>query len=97
MLVWKGGKGPNEIADFDIDWTARLAGDTIVTSNWTITAGDAPASGTLAVQSNSHTTTLTQVWLIAGNVGINYTLQNVVVTANGDTLTENVQLLCKNR
>ena len=49
MLFWDSGKAPAEVADYDVDWTLRLAGDTIVGSFWAITAGDAPASGTLAI------------------------------------------------
>ncbi len=93
MLVWAGGKEPAEIADYDIDWSARLGGDTITTSTWSITVGDAPASGTLAIQSSSFVTTRAKVWLTAGNTGVIYTLLNVVITANGDTLNEEVQLL----
>jgi hypothetical protein len=93
MLVWAGGKEPNEIADFDIDWSLRLAADTIVSSAWTITVGDAPATGTLAIQSTSFIATRTKVWLTAGNAGVIYTLKNTVTTANGDTLIEEVQIL----
>lgn len=92
MLVWQGGKEPAEVADFDLDWSDRLAGDTLVTSIWAITVADS-ASGTLAIQSFSNNTTLSKVWLNSGTDGVVYTLRNTVTTANGDTLDENVQLL----
>jgi hypothetical protein len=92
MLVWQGGKQPGETEDFDLDWTLRLAGDTIVTSTWSITSGDTGASGTLTINTSSFTNTISKVWLSGGNLGVNYTLLNQVTTAAGDTLDELVQL-----
>jgi len=92
MLFWDSGKAPAEVADYDVDWTLRLANDTISSSTWSITGGDAPASGTLAINSNSFTSTLTRVVLSAGNLGVTYTLVNTVTTAAGDTLVESIQL-----
>lgn len=89
MLVWTGGKEPAEIADYDIDWSGRLGSDTILTSVWAITVGD----GVLVINSNSFLPTRTKVWLAAGTAGVVYTLKNTVTTVNGDTLTEEVQLL----
>jgi hypothetical protein len=97
MLFWDSGKAPAEVADYDVDWTARLNGDTIVSSSWAITGGDAPALGTLAINSNSNTTTLTKVWLSGGNLGVTYTLVNSVITAGGgDPLVESIQLPVRN-
>ncbi|SHG91492.1 hypothetical protein [Bradyrhizobium erythrophlei] len=92
MMFWDSGKAPAAVEDFDIDWTVALNGDTITASSWAITGGDAPASGTLAITSNSFTTTLAKVVLSAGNLGITYTLTNTVTTAAGQTLVESVQL-----
>jgi hypothetical protein len=96
MLFWDSGKAPGEVADYDVDWTARLGADTIVASTWAIVGGDAPASGTLAINSNIFTTTLTKVFLSAGNLGVTYTLVNTVTTGAGDTLTEQIQLPVRN-
>lgn len=96
MLFWDGGKAPTEVADFSIDWTSRLGTDTIATSSWAITGGDAPATGTLAFSggsSGTHTTTSTTIILAAGNLGVLYTLANTVTTAAGQTLVDSVQLL----
>lgn len=92
MLLWDDGKSPTEVADFDIDWTVRLAGDTIASSSWSITGGDTAAAGTLAVSSSSFTATLAKVVLSAGNLGVLYTLANTITTAAGQTLVESVQL-----
>lgn len=95
MLLWDDGKTPTEVSDFDIDWTVRLAGDTIASSTWSIITGDAPAAGTLAINSTSFTTTLAKIVLSAGNADVSYTLKNVVVTAAGQTLEEDVELTVK--
>jgi hypothetical protein len=92
MMLWDSGKAPAAVEDFDIDWTVALDGDTITASSWAITGGDAPAPGTLAINSNSFTTTLAKIVLSAGNLGITYTLTNTVTTAAGQTLVESVQL-----
>jgi heme/copper-type cytochrome/quinol oxidase subunit 3 len=98
MLLWEGGKGPGENLPFDLDWSLRLAGDTITASTWSIVSGDAPASGTLVLGTSSFTTTMTQVWLSQGNLSQRvYVLENTVTTAAGDTLTEQVQLPMRNR
>ena len=89
MLVWKDGKEPTEVADYDIDWTLRLSGDTISSATWSITVTD----GSLAIQSHTNLTTLTKVWLTGGTAGYLYELQNTVITANNADLVENVQLL----
>ena len=96
MLEWSG-KAPTEVADYDIDWTLRLNGDAIVSSSWTIGGGDAPASGTLVMNSNAFLATSTKVVLSAGNLGITYTLANTVTTTSGDTLIELVQLPVRNQ
>ncbi|WP_439398700.1 hypothetical protein ACRQ5Q_15115 [Bradyrhizobium sp. PMVTL-01] len=92
MLLWDDGKSPTEVADFDIDWTVRLAGDTIASSSWAISDGDIGAAGTLAINSSSFTTTLAKVELSGGNLGVLYTLANTVNTASGQRLVETVQL-----
>lgn len=97
MLFWDSGKAPAEVADYDVDWSLRLAGDTIVSSSWAITGGDAPASGTLAINSSSFLSTLTKVVLSGGNLGVTYTLVNTVTTAaSGVPLIETIQLPVRN-
>ncbi|WP_051382442.1 hypothetical protein [Bradyrhizobium sp. Tv2a-2] len=92
MLAWTEGKTPGEDRSFPLDWTVKLAGDTITTSTWAVIGGDAPAAGTLAINSSSHTNTGSTVVLSAGNVGILYTLANTITTAAGQTFVESVQL-----
>lgn len=72
-----------EVKDYGIDWSDRLlvngvAGDTISTSTWVVETGITKAS-------DSATTTTTTVWLSGGTEGVEYTLTNRVVTAQGRT------------
>ncbi|WP_315792241.1 MULTISPECIES: hypothetical protein [unclassified Bradyrhizobium] len=93
MLVWKDGKGPDEQAPFDIDWSARIGAETIITSDWRITGGD----GLLNIMSQNHAGALAQVTLSGGTLGVVYELQNMISTATCPELTEKAQLPIRNR
>lgn len=69
-------KDPDEILDYQIDWTARLAGDTIVSSTWVIPDG-------ITKDSDSYTATATTVWLSGGTLGASLSITNRVETAGG--------------
>jgi uncharacterized phage protein (predicted DNA packaging) len=84
MLKWPD-KDPDEVADFQIDWTARLDGDTISSSTWVIPSG-------LTQNSAAFADTSTTVWLAGGTAGSTYILVNRVVTAGSRTLEEAVSL-----
>lgn len=89
-LTWESSKDPNEVKDYELDWSDRLetASDTISTSAWSIVT-DSP---TLVIDSSSTTTTVTKVWLSAGTDGTTYDLLNRVVTAGGRTYDQTVKL-----
>lgn len=93
MLIWKDGKGPAEQAPFDLDWSLRLAGEAIISSSWTVTAGD----GALIIVSQKFSAGMAQVMLSGGTLGVIYELQNIVATATCPELTEKVQLPIRNR
>ena len=92
MLVWPF-KDPAEVLDYDIDWTLRLAGDTIVTSTWSMVTTD----GLLTIASQSFTTLITKAVLSGGTLGFVYILQNMVTTAGLDTMTEAVELMIRTK
>ena len=69
-------KDPDEVLDYQIDWTARLAGDTISTSDWDVEAG-------ITMNSESNTTTTATIWISGGTSGEDYTFTNHIVTADG--------------
>lgn len=68
-----------EVKDYAIDWSVRLdEGDTISTSTWVVETG-------ITKDSDTNTTTSTTIWLSGGTAGVEYTLTNRVVTAQGRT------------
>lgn len=85
-LTWPS-KDPDEILDYDLDWTDRLAGDTIATSAWTLADGVGLTVGTI-----SNTTRITKVWLSGGTLAASYTLLNRITTAGGRTMDQSVKI-----
>lgn len=90
MKFWPS-KDPDEILDYDIDWSERLVDDTIVTSTWTVD------DVTLSVVTDTLSSQATKVWLSGGTVGLQYILTNQIVTAAGRTMEESVRLKIKSR
>lgn len=71
-------KDPSAVLPYTIDWSPWLeVGDTIVASVWTLPAG------TLTMDSESHTTTATQIVLSSGDNNKKYDVENHITTANG--------------
>lgn len=85
--AWSAVKDPDEVKDYDVNWSDLLGTDTISSSAWSVVSG----SG-LTIDSNSTTTTVTKVWLSAGTAGTDYTLLNRVVTAGGRTYDQTCKL-----
>jgi hypothetical protein len=86
-LNWPA-KDPDEVLDYRLDWSARLAGDTIFSSSWIVPAGITKNSDTF---DNSSTT----IWLAAGTTDETYTFVNRVVTAGGRRMDQSVKIKIK--
>ena len=84
-------KDPSENLDYNIDWTARLAGDTIVTSVWAPLA----SGSSLVIGSVYYISNMTKVWLSGGTLGQTYRLKNTITTAAGETMVETAELFIK--
>lgn len=96
-------KDPNEVLDYDIDWSSRLlsadeiaAGtttpaDTIATSTFTL------PGGSLVANSSLYTSTRTKVWLSGGDEGASYDVLNRITTAGGRTMDQTVKLKVKSK
>lgn len=71
-------KDPQAVLNYGFDWTTKgwLGTDTITASTWTITPG-------LAIDSHTHDTTSTTVWLSGGTAGTTYSATNHITTAGG--------------
>ena len=90
-LKWDD-KDPNEVLDYDIDWSSRLvAGDTIASSTFSVAEGD------VVVNSSSYTTSATKVWLSAGTDATDCQILNRVTTVGGRTMDATVRLRIRSR
>jgi len=73
-------KAPNDILDFEWDWSIWLpTGDTISSVTWTVMSGLTLESSPAA----SHTTNTATVWLGGGTAGNTYTVTCQITTAAG--------------
>lgn len=83
-------KDPDEVLDYELDWTARLAGDTISTSVWLVpdelTPGAESVSGAV-----------TKLWLSGGTIGGSFLVTNRITTAGGRTMDESVKIRVRSR
>lgn len=71
---------PDENLDYTFDYSRVLEGDTIQSSVWTQTQGDA----LLTVATPSNTTSTATIWLSGGRLGSFYKVTNhVVMTPSG--------------
>jgi hypothetical protein len=87
MLQWPP-KDPDEILDYQVDWTDRLGEDTIATSAFTVPAG-------LTKDSESSTDTAATVWLSGGTLAASYEILNRITTAGGRTMDQTVKIRIK--
>jgi hypothetical protein len=74
-------KDPDEVLDYQVDWTEKLATDTIATSTWIVPAG-------LTKDSDSNTPTKTTIWLSGGTPGEQYGITNRITTTGGRTIEQ---------
>lgn len=78
-------KDQDEVLDYQMNWLARLDGDTIDTSTWVVPAG-------LVKDSDTFSGPVATVWLSGGTDGENYTLLNRITTTGGRTMDQSVKL-----
>ena len=84
-LTWPA-KDPDEVLDYQVDWSARLAsGDSVQSSTWTLDSG-------LSQNSASIASPKTTIWLSGGTAGKTATIVNRVVTTQGRTMEETIAL-----
>lgn len=82
-------KDPQANLDYQIDWTAWLAGDTISASSWS-------AAG-ITVGANTHTDAVATVWLSGGSAGSSYVVTNQITTTGGRTDERKITILVRDR
>lgn len=87
QVVMQFTKGPDEVLDYQLDWSALLGtDDTIATSAWTVAAG-------LTKDSDTRTLITTTLWVSGGTVGQAYECENQVTTAAGRTYERTISVL----
>lgn len=89
MLNWPP-KDPDELLDYQVDWTDRLAADNIQTSSWVVPAG-------LTQSLPSFTSKTATIWFSGGTIGQTYKVLNRIVTSGGRTMDQTVGLLIRVR
>lgn len=90
-LTWPE-KDPDEVLDYDIDWSARMAdGDAIVSSVWT------KVSGSVVIDSDSSSSAATKIWLSGGTLGETCEFLNRVTTNDGRVMDQTVYLKVKKK
>ncbi|WAJ29341.1 hypothetical protein [Antarcticirhabdus aurantiaca] len=78
-------KDPDERVDFGVDWSARLVGDTIVSSLWIVPDG-------IVGSEESHADRMTTIWLEGGTPRLTYELLNRVETSAGRIMDQTIRL-----
>lgn len=89
VLTWPA-KDPDEVLDYQINWTARVDDDTIATSTWIVDDG-------ITQDSDTFSDSATTIWLSGGTVGELYSLVNRITTTGGRTMDQTVHIKIKAR
>lgn len=94
VQAWRSPKDPDEIIDFQVDWSARLEeGETIVTSTWAITGSDS----VLTEEDSEIDDESTVIWLSSGTLGVRYLLTNRITTSDGRTMDQSGYLKIRSK
>lgn len=105
-------KDPDEVLDYDVDWTWRLYDETELVAAQaqqdagqavTVVPTDTIATSTftlppgIVANSTSNTSTSSKVWISGGALGVSYVIVNEIVTAGGRTMDQSVKLKIKSK
>lgn len=75
-------KDPNEVLDYQVDWSDRLGADEISTSDFSV------VSGTVTIDSEDSDTTTATVFLSGGTLGETCQILNRIVTTGARTFDQ---------
>ena len=90
MIKWPN-KDPDEVLDYGFIWTDLMVeGDAITDSEWIHASG-------INIDSDTHTSDITVVWLSGGAVGDQYDLTNRVTTAAGRVFDRTARIAIKDK
>jgi hypothetical protein len=88
-LAWPA-KDPDEVLDYQLDWSLRVLDDTIQSSEWTMPEG-------LEKVNDFHNASTTTVWLRGGTLDETHIVLNRIVTNGGRTMDQSVKLKIKSK
>ena len=84
-LAWPT-KDPDEILDYELDWSKRLVKDDAITESvWRVPEG-------LTTQDTILFSPFTSVWLTGGTIGETYSIVNTIKTEAGRKWVQTVKL-----
>lgn len=92
-LKWPN-KDKDEVLDYTVDWTDRLAGDIISTSVFYIDGG---SPDDLIEMFDTNDDSTTTIWVSGGTDGITYSILNRITTTGGRTYDQTVKIKVKER
>lgn len=92
MQIGKAIKDPQAVLDYIFDWSAWLAGDTILTQ--TLTADDGITIDSSVVGGENTTVT---TWVRGGTAGKSYRVTSRVTTVGGRTDERSIVILVRDR
>lgn len=79
MNAWPP-KDPDEILDYQFDWSARLVAPEVISSSTMI-----KASGSVTLSADGFASPITSVWMTGGTAGDVCIVTNRIVTSQGRT------------
>lgn len=79
---------PDEVSDFERDWSADLGADTITTSTWTVDDG-------LTVDDEDNDTTTASIRISGGTLWTTYEATNHIVTAAGNEYDKTLRFIVR--
>lgn len=92
MLVWPA-KDPDEVVDYQIDWSQRLGGDAISSASFSLTT----AAGMTIDDSTHDDDHISQVTLSGGTTGSRGKVLCEIVTVGGQTLQQTATIVIEAR
>lgn len=105
-LTWPY-KDPDEVLDYDVDWTNRLydagelalveSGQTVVPNDVILDSTFTMPEGSLVKDSASFISTATKIWLSGGDEGQTYLIVNEITTVGGRTMDQTMKLKIKSK
>jgi hypothetical protein len=88
---------PDELADYSIDWSARLGSDTISTSTWAYAGSPDTTPLVLSSGAINAAGDITTIWIDNGTSGTDYIVTNNVITAASRTMDQSVYIRVRTR